>query len=227
MWLRIPILVLLALLALLWVKDSDAQPMVERGKPYYAVIHEAVADEWPGMKMPSYIPSQIEKESRWNPTAQLCVPKPTCSKELGVGFGQFTVTPKFNAWLEVKAMSVRLADWKWEDRYNPQLQIYAMVAKNHGNYRQCIKLMQDEKNAMHCTMASYNGGYGGFLSDRRVCSNTAGCDPRVWYGNVENTSLKSKVRVEGYGEPFFHINRRYVRETDNGRAKYAPFFEGK
>lgn len=208
-------------------KPAHGQTMVERGLPYFATITDAVEDEWPDMKMPSFIPSQIEKESRWNPFAQLCVPKPTCSSELGVGFGQFTITPKFNAWQEVKVMSPRLRNWTWEDRFDTQMQIYAIVVKNRGNYRQCVKLMRDEKNAMLCTVASYNGGYGGLLSDRRVCSNTAGCDPTVWYDNVEHTSLKSKTRVPGYGEPFFHINRRYVREVDAGRAKYIPHVGGK
>ena len=94
------------------------QRMIDRATPYFDLVNRLTDEYWPDLPMRTYLPAQIEKESLWNPQAQLCVPKPSCSRELGVGFGQFTVTPKMNVWKEVKLKYRPLNDWQWEDRFN-------------------------------------------------------------------------------------------------------------
>jgi len=64
---------------------------------------------------------------------------------------------------------------------------------------------------MAFTFSAYNGGFGGVLKDRVLCSKTPGCDSSKWLGNVENTSFRSRTSVKGYGQSFFDINRGYVR----------------
>jgi len=71
-------------------------------------------------------------------------------------------------------------------------------------------------------LAAYNGGLGGTYSDIKLCRHTEGCDPGLWFGNVEHTSLKAKTKVVGYGQTFFDINRGYVRNVlIERRPKYA------
>lgn len=209
-----------------WSLSPADQRMVDRAMPYFGMINELTTEYWPDLSMRSYIPAQIEKESLWNPKAQLCVPKPSCSRELGIGFGQFTITPRMNVWLEVKNRYKVLNDWRWEDRFDPRYQITAMLLYNKDIYKRCRPLMSNEWGALACTASSYNGGFGGFSADRRLCSNTAGCEPNRWTGHIELTSTKSKVRVPGYGEPFYYINRGYVRRIMiESSPKYVPYVQ--
>lgn len=203
---------------------SAEQRMLARAQPYIPLVNELTDAFWADIPMREYIPAQIEKESLWNPKAQLCVPRPSCSREMGVGFGQFTVTPRMNVWKEVKQKYSPLRDWQWEDRFDPRYQITAMLLYNKDIYQRCRPLMSNDWGGLACTASSYNGGFGGFSADRRLCSNTKGCKPDVWSGNIELTSTKSKVRVEGYGEPFYYINRGYVQKVlKEFSPKYAPY----
>ena len=76
-------------------------------------------------------------------------------------------------------------------------------------------------------LASYNGGLGGIQADQRMCKNTPNCNHNLWFGNVEKTSLKSKVKVGGYGKSFFEINREYPHNILHVRRyKYKPYIDG-
>lgn len=221
--------VLIFVLALLCSVGAGAQSsadarMIERAKPHFGLLNSAIDGYWPDLSMRTFIPAQVEQESLWNPRAELCVPKPTCSRERGVGFGQFTITPKMNVFEEVKRMHPDLKDWAWEDRYNPRLQLIAIVVKDKALYRNCRPLMSNDWGGLACTASSYNGGFGGFTADRRLCGNTKGCNPQVWTGNIEVTSLKAKKALAGYGKSFFEINREYVGYVMRTRSpKYAPY----
>ena len=131
----------------------------------------------------------------------------------GFGLGQLTVTPAFNNFNVVTRQYTALRNWTWAQRYQPREQLIALLSMDRTNYNACVSLMRTPYDSLACTMSAYNGGLGGFRSDRRVCSNTRGCDPRVWFGNVENTSTKAKAPVSGYGQSFFQINRTYVRNV--------------
>lgn len=209
-------------------QSSQDAKMIARATPHFGQLNEVITELWPDLSMRTFIPAQIEQESLWNPTAELCVPKPTCSRERGVGFGQFTVTPKMNVFEEVKRMHPYLKDWKWADRFDPRMQFIAIVVKDKGLYRVCKPLMSNEFGGLSCVASSYNGGYGGFTADRRLCGNTKGCDPTKWTGNIEVTSLKAKHALVGYGKSFFEINREYVTYLMRVRSpKYNPYMVGK
>lgn len=198
------------------------QRMLAKAKPYFGIVQNAIDEAWPDMPYPSFIAAQIEQESLWNPRAEL-----KTSREYGFGFGQFTITSRFNAFNEVKAMHPKLRNWAYEDRFNPDMQALAVVVKDRANFRLCHPLMATDYESLACTAASYNGGYGGFTSDRRLCSNTEGCNPRYWFGHVEKTSLKSREKWNGYGKSAFEINREYpVNVLKVRRTKYVPYFEG-
>lgn len=204
-------------LAVLFSTNSKPQSahderMIARATPHLSLLNETIDAFWPDLdrSMRTFFPAQIEQESLWVATAELCVPKPTCSRERGVGFGQFTITPKMNVFEEAKRSHPALRDWQWADRFSPRMQFIAIVVKDKGLYRVCRPLMSNDWGGFACVAASYNGGFGGFSSDRRLCGNTIGCNPLIWTGNIEVTSNKAKVKVAGYGKSFFEINREYV-----------------
>jgi membrane-bound lytic murein transglycosylase MltF len=73
--------------------------------------------------------------------------------------------------------------------------------------------------------SAHNGGYGGLTQERRMCAAVDGCDPDVWFGNVELHSTKSRVKWKGYGESAYSINRGHVRNVMIvRRPKYAQWF---
>lgn len=189
---------------------APEQRMLAKATPYFAGLTAAIDTVWPDLPMRSFVAAQIEQESLWNPQAELCVPKPSCHRERGMGFGQLTITSKFNAFEEVKRMHPKLRDWPYTERFDPERQLLAVVVKDRAHFRQCLPLMYNWYGALACTASSYNGGFGGFTADRKLCSNTKGCDPTRWQGNIEVTSLKAKTAVSGYGKSFYQINREYV-----------------
>lgn len=204
--------------------SPQEKKMVEKARPYFGFVSTAYREVWQTVPMPAFVPAQIEQESLWNTQAELCVPKPSCERERGSGLGQFTVTSKFNAFDEIKTAYPKLATWAYSDRFNPEKQILAITVKDRNHYQQCIKIMPVSEDALACAAASYNGGYGGVLSDRRVCANTKGCDPTRWFNNVEYTSMKAKAKVTGYGQSFFVINRCYIYRIHSRAAKYSDYF---
>lgn len=194
------------------------------------ILKEEQLKYWPTIPIPSALAAQVEKESCitlkhskcWNVRAEL-----KTDREYGFGLGQITITKKFNVFEELKASHKGLADWKWEDRFNARYQLRAIVIKD----LQCFNMMKNTATSLDqlkMAVSCYNGGGGGVLKDRKLCSNTKGCDPRIWDMNVELTSFKSKTAVKGYGQSFFDINRGYVKQVVNlhpRRAKYVPYMD--
>ena len=195
-------------------------------------VNQAIDDIWPDMPMRSYFPAQIEQESCitlthskcWNPRAEL-----KTSREYGFGLGQITIaynangTERFNVFTEVKRQHPDLKNWQWEDRYNPLLQIKAIVVKNRVNWGSIKWDTADLDNKMAFLATYYNGGSP--LRDRNLCVQTAGCDPSKWWGNVELYSVKSKTKLKEYGNrSLFEISREYPRKVLNERRpKYIPY----
>lgn len=149
----------------------------------------------------------------WSPRAEL-----RTEREYGFGLGQKTVayradgSTRFDAWRETREREgPALAGWTWEQRYDARLQLRAVVLDNRDCYRHISRLVPDAEAALAMCDAAYNGGYGGLLDDRRRCAAHPGCDPDQWFGNVEQTSGKSRVRWRGYGASAFEINRGHVR----------------
>jgi membrane-bound lytic murein transglycosylase MltF len=201
------------------------QQMLRAGTPFFATLNAAYDDAWPDAPMRSALAAQIEKESRWNPRAELCVPKPDCTREHGYGLTQFTVTAKFNVFNEIAPLHPKLKGWARADYMNPDKQLLGIVVKMKGHYRQCIPNFQGKTEIVACAASSYNGGFGGVLADRRLCANTKGCNPYVWFGNVAEYSTKAKQPLPGYGQSFYMINRGYARGVVyDWSPKYVPFF---
>ena len=204
----------------------------DRARDLMPVVNQAIDDIWPDMPMRSYFPAQIEAESCitlthskcWNPRAEL-----RTSREYGFGLGQITIAyyadgrERFNVFEEVKRQHPDLRTWAWEDRYNPLLQIKAIVVKNRVNWGAIKWPVADLDNRMAFLATFYNGGNPS--RDRNICVNTPGCDPSRWWGNVERYSVKSKVKLKEYGNrSLFDISREYPRKVlIDRRPKYIPY----
>lgn len=194
-----------------------AQTLPANAVIYAPMLKAEQVTYWPDMPAPAVLAGQVEQEtcislkhSRcWSPRAEL-----KTSREQGVGLGQITRTSRFDALSEIKASFPHaLAGWSWESNlYDPKYQLRALVLKDLQGWKKTIgaATVQDR---LAMTLASYNGGIGGVLSDRKVCAATPGCDHSKWFGHVERTSLKAKVAANGYGKSFFEINREYVRNV--------------
>lgn len=204
-----------------------AASVPENAKLYLPILIQEQQRHWSDAPMPSALASQVEQETCrslrhpecWSPHATL-----RTSREYGFGLGQLTVTSRFNAFAEMTARHASLKSWRWENRFDPQMQARALVLKMKDNYV-AIKDTHNEWGRLAMALSAYNGGLGGLNQDRRLCRATPGCDPSRWSGNVERTSYKAKIAVSGYGKSFFAINREYVRNVMTvRRPKYDAWF---
>lgn len=213
---------------------QDVRTFVPLGAATYApILAVTQKGTWPEVPEPFTLAGQVEQESCislrhsrcWNPRAEL-----KTSREYGFGFGQITTAYKadgsvrFNKFEELRAAYPSLAGWAWNDRYKADFQLKALVELDRTLFNRLadVPLLPD-RWAM--TLAAYNGGLGGVLQDRRLCSNTAGCDSTRWWGNAERTSLKTRRVNAGYGKSAFEINREYPHLIlQVRRDKYRAFW---
>lgn len=206
---------LLTMMALLVVAGySLATPLPPNAIPLLPVLKKEILQHWPGLNPRSTLGALVEQESCvslkskrcWSPRAEL-----KTDREYGFGLGQITITKRFNVWEETKRMDPSLRDWQWDDRYRADYQLRGIVIKNRNTYAQMSKLTPRRIDRLSFTFSAYNGGAGGLIKDRTLCSKTKGCDPTRWSGHVELTSFKSRTVVKGYGKSFYTINREYVK----------------
>ncbi len=219
----------LAAFILLMGNIGHADELPANAKMYLPMLKTEQQTYWADMSLPSALGAQIEQETCislkskrcWSPRVEL-----RTSRERGVGLGQITKTARFDALGEVVASNRQaLAGWGWDSNlYDPKYQLRALVLKDKQGWSVMHGAASDS-DRLAFTFASYNGGIGGVMSDRKMCQATRGCDAGRWFGNVEYTSLKAKKAVAGYGVSFFQVNRDYVRNVMVvRRARYAHYF---
>lgn len=199
--------------------------------PPGAVMHlptlrAEIAARWQAMPIPSMLGALVEQESGWRERATL-----KTAREEGVGLGQFTRayradgSLRFDAHAEVVRSDPSLAGWTWADRYNPRMQLRAVVIKVRDCYRRVSRLVEDDYDTLAMCDSAYNGGEAGLYGERRLCAAAGGCNPGMWFGHVEQHSAKSRAKWQGYGKSAFEINRGHVRAVMiERRPKYARWF---
>lgn len=220
--------ILTGLLFMAFASRAAADELPPGAVKYLPLLADEQRAHWPDVPLRSALAAQVEQETCpslkhqkcWNPRTEL-----KTAREYGFGLGQLTVTPKFDNFKEARKLDASLADWRFEDRYDPVRQLRTLVLMDRSANRYLVKLVPDARERLAMSFSAYNGGLGGVLSDRRLCGQKPGCDPAKWFGNVELTSLKAKTKVAGYGKSFFDINREYVRNVMIvRRPRYAPWF---
>ena len=229
---------LLLLLFVMGATRSHAQPagglvLPEQAHQHLPALVHAQRTIWPDAPTPSFLGAQVEQETCrhlkhvqcWNPRAQL-----KTAREWGRGMGQVTTayrpdgSVRFDKQEELRQQFPSLRGWttaRWAD---PGYQLTAIVEMDKSIYQR-IRDAASPADRLGFALSAYNGGEGDVLQDRRLCANTAGCNPARWRGHVEHTSLKSKVPHPGYRQSFFATNREYVSNvTGLRRPKYVRHF---
>lgn len=231
------ILLLLALISSgSWAAQRPAPStyLPDGARLYAPLLAQEQARGWAAMPEPWTLAGLVEQESCvslrskycWNPHAEL-----KTSREYGFGFGQVTVAynaaggVRFNKFQELQARYPSLRSWSWADRFDPAPQLLAIVEMNHGLWDR-VPAGATAGDRLSFMLSSYNGGVAALLQDCMLCSHTAGCDSQRWFGNVEQTSFKSKVPQVSYGgQSWFSVNRGYVRNVMLiRRDKYRVFW---
>jgi len=213
----------------------DLSRLPPRATEYGPILADRQRSLWADAPEPWTLAGMIEQETGpcpkgrqcWNARAEL-----KTSREYGFGLGQITVaynpdgSERFNEFNNLRRKYAALSEWRWEDRYDPGYQLAAIVEMVKALWGR-VPPAATQEDRWAFTDASYNGGLGGLLQDRRLCANSPGCDQTRWFGHVETHSLKSKTPQKAYGgQSFYKINRDHVRHVLKlFRAKYQILWQ--
>jgi len=201
--------------------------------PLLPIVQEQQHLVFPDAPIPFYIGALIEQESCISLTHSKCW---TANSELNTsrefGCGVFQITKAFNKTGGIrfdtladlkKKYPEELEDLTWENiEERPDLQIRAGLLLTRDNY-EALSSIKDPFNRMAFADSAYNGGIGNLQKSRRVCGMTKGCNPDVWFGNVETTLVQSDVAIYGTSSPK-SINIEHVYQDMSVRLfKYRPY----
>lgn len=175
---------------------------------YGPVLRAEQMKYWPDHPDVAALAALVEQESCprcWNPKSRL-----KTAREEGAGMGQITRTARFDAIAMLTSQYGQdLRGLSWDSVYDrPDLQLRAMVLMS----RDAARPFRATPGYLHFGDAAYNGGGVGVQRERRACKLTAGCDPSLWFGNVERHCLKSRQPLYG-ARSACDINREHVRNV--------------
>ena len=205
-----------------------------KAKALLPILRDTIEEIYPEHEDPAYFASLIEHESCVSLRSKRCwSPKSRfkTKREEGGGLGQLTRVWRKNGKLRFdKLQELRnkhkeyLRDLRWNNLYTrPDLQLKAVVLLVKDlMYRLPSHLTFENKMAF--ADSAYNGGYRGVIKDRRYCGLVKGCDPDIWFDNVETHSVKSRKILYGRRSAF-SINRHHVKDVLKTRInKYRFYF---
>lgn len=212
------------------------EPIPKQAYQYFPNIKLEAMQTLHGEIEPAILASQIEQETCislkwkrcWSPSVEN-----RQDNELGFGLAQVTIKYKngkevMNRFDDLKKLDPMLAEWNWEDRYNPRYQLRALAVGDLKCLPFAFGAAGEERIAM--ALSCYNGGGGskkkknGLQWERIMCISTPGCDHNRWWGHVEFTSNKSRKTTKQYKKSYYDINREYVRNILQLRVgRYRAF----
>jgi hypothetical protein len=186
---------------------------------------------WSDHPQPSTLRALAEQESCVSLKSPKCMnPKARLktSREEGAGIGQITRAWRKDGSLRFDMLATMRQEHKdalgqmtWDNIYDrPDLQIRSLILLNKDAYRPFRSL---GVNGLDFADSAYNGGPGDVIKSRRACAAAKGCNPNVWFGNVERHLVKSKTPMYG-SRSAFSINLEHVRNVRLiRRPKYARY----
>jgi len=176
--------------------------MSERIKAYYPILAEEHSKIWPESDV-TIIAGQIEAESAWKEKA-------TRLEKSGVtSYGLMQVLDvTFN---EMKKKNPTLLDIEPVQMLQARWGIRAGILYDKQMFKLCTFASNCPVNQWAFALASYNGGYGYILKDRKL-TESMGYDKNLWFDNVEKFSNRSPQ--------FFKINRGYPIKIFKYAEKY-------
>lgn len=201
---------------------------------YENTVREEVFKFTPYIKNYRYFYALIEHETCISLSHRRCFSRFSefrTRREQGLGLGMITRAWRKNgslrydnlAWLR-KRHPKHLSGVYWSNlRQKPRAQIDALLFLWDYNYKAIPKHIKKE-HRMAMADAAYNGGLGRIKIDRRKCGLRAGCNPNLWWGNVEKTCGASKKPIYDTRSPCY-INRHHVRDVMKVRMKKYKQFE--
>lgn len=206
-----------------------------RAVPLIPIIQEQQQQFFPELPTPWYLPGLMEHESCislkhskcWNTISEL-----KTSREQGLGLAQLTRAWDKNGKLRFdNLVNMRnlypkeLGELDWETfKYRADLQIRTAVIMTRDLYNS-FHYIKDPNVRLQMTDSAYNGGKRDVDRARTACGLAKGCDPNVWFGNVEKYCVKSKKPLYGDRSPC-DINVHHVKDVFNTRMpKFAQFYE--
>ena len=154
------------------------------------------------------------------------------TREWGAGVGQITKaynsdgSVRFDALSDLKnRYKAELKELTWDNvLMRPDLQVRAMVLLTKGNYNTFFPV-KDNLERLRMTDSAYNGGAKAVTNARTVCGMAKGCDPQVWFGNVERYINKSKKPIYA-GRSALDINLHHVKDvTVTRKDKYRALYQ--
>lgn len=141
------------------------------------------------------------------------------ARENGVGLPQITRAWKQDGTVRMDTLAslkklypIQLKGVTWDTiRKSPDEQIRVMLLLLQDDYKN-LYVIPNPTERLKFTDSAYNGGRKDALAARKVCGLAKGCDPNVWFGNVEKYSVKSENVLYGGRSPK-EINNHHVRDV--------------
>jgi len=209
-----------------------------KAKELAPVIISEVSLIIPEYNKPYYFQSLIEHEScvalcgkgYWARRCYSPVSELKTKREQGIGFFQLTRTFKKDGrirWDIIGTLKKRhpkeLNELTWNNvKKRPDLQIKAGLLLWRDNWRKLANTIPEDER-VYFADSIYNGG-GWVYKERRICKLRKGCDPDIWFGNVELIKdVRGKKKLYG-NRTAWDINRHHVKDVTKIRLnKYKEY----
>lgn len=229
-------LLLLLLFASVSALAQDVKTFIPKNAAQYLPIYkDEAARLMPEFTTPWYFAGLTEHESCislkhsrcFSPTAEL-----KTAREQGVGLSQITRaynadgTIRFDSLADLRRANMsELKELSWSNvKQRPDLQIRGIILMSRGNYKQ-LYVIKDDYQRLAMTDVAYNAGLGRVKKNRLQCGLTKGCDPQVWFDNVETQCTASKKPIYS-GRSACDIMNHHAKDVLKIRMpKYKPYFK--
>ena len=207
----------------------------------YPSLRKDIPLMFPELQIPAYPLALIEHESCitlkhskcFNINAELKTYWADGSRrEHGLGLGQFTRAWRNDGMVRLDTLAAlkkmypqELAGITWETMAkSADQQVLLALALLKDDYKN-LYVFKDPIVRLQATDSAYNGGRRDVLSARKVCGLQAGCNPDIWFDNIEKHCVKSRQALYGGRSPC-DINTHHVRDVFKTRLpKFQKSFK--